>query len=296
MPLRLAARYGIPLTQGAPAGPAAIQSVVPHTVRQTADAIRVEDRALKTVTDGRNLNEDAANQATSASPKVAPSDGEAPTDQWRVLPDSQYGITTTADAPSPPQQQPLPQDLELQDLFAPQSVEALAVDELSPANYPQSADAHSIHTPALHPRKAVKHRSPLHDAAPDPAGQEGPPRDQGSLTASDRYYLAWMEYQNAKDNEPTDEELSAYCAQKGLLGRGGKPISPANLRRHFLQWRIYNVWAQQRRRTPAPTPTDVAHSCTSQGITAQYNRPITSAHIAEWSPDFERRWQALTQS
>ncbi|MFE7077062.1 hypothetical protein ACFU96_43950 [Streptomyces sp. NPDC057620] len=35
----------------------------------------------------------------------------------------------------------------------------------------------------------------------------------GVLTAPDRYYLAWMQYQDEQGNEPSDEELSAYCAE-----------------------------------------------------------------------------------
>ncbi|MCZ4610313.1 DUF2637 domain-containing protein [Streptomyces sp. Lzd4kr] len=113
------------------------------------------------------------------------------------------------------------------------------------------------------------------------------------LTAPDRYYLAWTEYQNRKGSEPSDEQLSAYCAEKGLLGRGNKPISPANLRRHFVRWRVYNVWAAQRMRTAEPVPAEVAHACAERGITAQYNRPLTVEYVADEAADFERRWQAL---
>lgn len=115
------------------------------------------------------------------------------------------------------------------------------------------------------------------------------------LTASDRYYLAWMEYQDQWGSEPSDEQLSAYCAQKGLLGRGRKPISPANLRRHFVRWRVYNVWAEQRLRTASPEQSDVAQACADRGITAQYNRPVTPAYVAGEVEDFDRRWRALTR-
>ncbi|MDR6980131.1 hypothetical protein J2X68_006869 [Streptomyces sp. 3330] len=115
----------------------------------------------------------------------------------------------------------------------------------------------------------------------------------GGLTTPDRYYLAWMEYQERKGSEPSDKELSAYCADKGLLGRGNKPISPANLRRHFLRWRVYNVWAEQRARTEAPVYSDLAQACADRGITGQHNKPITPDFITEEAVDFERRWQVL---
>ncbi|MFE6946429.1 hypothetical protein ACFVA2_45565, partial [Streptomyces chartreusis] len=115
----------------------------------------------------------------------------------------------------------------------------------------------------------------------------------GTLTAPDRYYLAWMEYQDHMGVEPSDEQLSAHCAEKGLLGRGKKPISPANLRRHFVRWRVYNVWAGRRSRTRIPEPSDVARQCAERGITAQYNRAITPAYVAGEAEDFERRWQML---
>lgn len=102
-----------------------------------------------------------------------------------------------------------------------------------------------------------------------------------------------MEYQEQKGSEPSDKELSAYCADKGLLGRGNKPVSPANLRRHFLRWRVYKVWAEQRARTEAPAHSDLAQACADRGITGQHNKPITPDFIAEEAVDFERRWQVL---
>ncbi|MFF0001237.1 hypothetical protein [Streptomyces avermitilis] len=104
-----------------------------------------------------------------------------------------------------------------------------------------------------------------------------------------------MEYQDQKESEPSDEQLSAYCAERVLLGRGGKPVSPANLRRHFVRWRVYNVWAEQRVCTEVPAQSDIAQACADRGITAQYKKPVIPAYIAEESVDFERRWQALTR-
>ncbi len=147
-------------------------------------------------------------------------------------------------------------------------------------------------TPASSPSQTAQDpHGPQVDAPVDEPPQ--PPSEPDSLTAPDRYYLAWMGYQHLKGNEPSDEQLSAYCAEKGLLGRSGKPLSPANLRRHFVRWRIYNTWAQHREHTLTPGPTEVAQACADRGITAQYNRPVTPAHITQEANDFERRWQTL---
>ncbi|MDN3029574.1 hypothetical protein [Streptomyces sp. S.PB5] len=91
------------------------------------------------------------------------------------------------------------------------------------------------------------------------------------------------------------EELSAFLAEvKGLRGRGGKPVSAGNLRRYLLPFRIYNLWADQRVRSETPSLEAIAQECAAQGITAQHNKPITTAYIADQVADFERRWQALT--
>ncbi|WP_333739991.1 DUF2637 domain-containing protein [Streptomyces sp. IBSBF 2806] len=142
-------------------------------------------------------------------------------------------------------------------------------------------------------QSAAAPRGPRVDAPVD----EPPPASnkKGGLTAPDRYYLAWMAYQEQKGSEPSDKELSAYCADRGLLGRGNHPVSPANLRRHFLRWRVYNIWAEQRAHTQTPAACDLAQACAERGITGQHNKPITSDFIAEEAADFERRWQSLTR-
>jgi hypothetical protein len=120
------------------------------------------------------------------------------------------------------------------------------------------------------------------------------------LTTVDRYYLAWSEYQSQRGAELSSstreaEQLSAYLAEeKGMHGRGGKPVSPSNLRRYLLPFRVYNLWAEQRVRSGTPSLEAIAQECAAQGITAQHNRPITAAYIADQVDDFERRWQALT--
>ena len=140
-------------------------------------------------------------------------------------------------------------------------------------------------------RSAVRGWSAAIDVAP--RGREDSTGER-SLTTVDRYYLAWMEYQTEHGVEPTAEQLSARLAEKGMHGRGEKPISPANLRRYFLPSRVYNVWAEYRMRSEHPAAGDIAQECAARGITAQYNRPVTTDYITDNAVDFERRWQALT--
>ncbi|KAF2774914.1 hypothetical protein STPH1_7101 [Streptomyces sp. OM5714] len=145
-------------------------------------------------------------------------------------------------------------------------------------------------------------RTPRVNAAiDDELPEEGstPDRPVG-LTTVDRYYLAWMEYQTQNGGDPQSstreaEELSAYLASKGMRGRGDKPVSPATLRRYLLPFRVYNIWAEQRVRSEAPSLDAVAQECAAQGITAQYNKPLKADYLAEQAADFERRWQALVR-
>ncbi|MFM9705591.1 DUF2637 domain-containing protein [Streptomyces galilaeus] len=113
------------------------------------------------------------------------------------------------------------------------------------------------------------------------------------LTTVDRYYLAWMEYQAEHGEEPAAEQLAPCLAQKGMHGRGGKPVSPATLRRYFLPFRVYNVWAGHRMHSEQPEADAVAQDCAARGVTAQYNRPVTTDYITDNAGDFERRRQAL---
>ncbi|MEU9662814.1 hypothetical protein AB0P44_32475, partial [Streptomyces chartreusis] len=119
------------------------------------------------------------------------------------------------------------------------------------------------------------------------------------LTIVDRYYLAWSEFLRQRGCEfPSSsqeaQELSAYLAdEKGMHGRGGKPVSPSNLRRYLVAFRIYTLWAEQRARSDVPSLDAIAQQCAMQGITAQHNKSITPNYIAERVDDFERRWQAL---
>ncbi|MFE8018067.1 hypothetical protein ACFU3O_35670, partial [Streptomyces antibioticus] len=127
------------------------------------------------------------------------------------------------------------------------------------------------------------------------AGAEDAVGEPAMLTTVDRYYLAWMAFQSEHGDEPTGEQLSAYLARQGMHGRGGKPVSPANLRRYFLPYRVYNVWAEHRLRDEQPAADAVAQDCAARGITAQYNKPVTLDYITANATDFERRRQALTR-
>ncbi|MGW3820603.1 hypothetical protein [Streptomyces sp. NPDC005046] len=125
-------------------------------------------------------------------------------------------------------------------------------------------------------------------------GQQPPVSDDNALTVVDRYYLAWMNYQNVHGQEPTDKQLSISLASAGAISRGGNPVSPSTLRRYFLPFRMYHAWADHRTRTDSPSTESVAKDCADRGITAQYNRPITAEDIAKQTDDFERRWRAIT--
>ncbi|MGW7208427.1 DUF2637 domain-containing protein [Streptomyces sp. NPDC054837] len=150
---------------------------------------------------------------------------------------------------------------------------------------------------------ATDQRGPRVSAAINaPPPNEDPSTEEAAgLTTVDRYYLAWAEHQAQRTEEPSSStaeaaELSRYlAAEKGLRGRGGKPVSAGNLRRYLVPFRIYHLWAEQRLHSEAPSLEAVAQECAVQGITAQHNRPITAAYIADQVDDFERRWQALTR-
>ncbi|MCF2436297.1 hypothetical protein LV779_25850 [Streptomyces thinghirensis] len=104
---------------------------------------------------------------------------------------------------------------------------------------------------------------------------------------------AWTLRQDRHGTEPKPEQLSAYLAAQGMHGRGGKPVSPANLRRYLLPFRLYNLWAQHRKHEAAPSPDAIARQCAAHGITAQHNQPLTPHHITHHTTDYERRWHTL---
>ncbi len=121
------------------------------------------------------------------------------------------------------------------------------------------------------------------------------PASGRALTTVDRYYLAWTHYLEQHSNEPTAGQLSAYLTDQGINSRDGKPVSPSTLRRYYVPFRIYRTWAEHRARNDVPSPDAVAQDCSTHGITAQYNKPITPDAITKQSSDFERRWHALAR-
>ena len=163
-------------------------------------------------------------------------------------------------------------------------------------------------TPTAHPAQATTKQhsrqanAALPDADPDPRADQDAAREQPAvLTTVDQYYLAWTELQSKHKDETLAstrmaEQLSAYLAAKGINGRNGKPASPATLRRYLLPFRVYSLWARQRQSNETPSPDTIAMECAALGVTAQYNKPITSDYITELAADFERRWQALTST
>jgi hypothetical protein len=142
--------------------------------------------------------------------------------------------------------------------------------------------------------------APLRTSPPDEEDETA--LAAAELTTVDRYYLAWLQLQTQRGDELQSstqeaEQLSAFLAHgKGMKGRGGEqPVSPSNLRRYLLPFRIYRLWAEQRAaRSGTPSLQAIAQDCAAQGITAQHNKPITTAYLAGQVEGFERRWQALT--
>nr|WP_254401316.1 DUF2637 domain-containing protein [Streptomyces sp. AC555_RSS877] len=163
-------------------------------------------------------------------------------------------------------------------------------DEVLPEETESEEEPASAGAQPAKEKRTLRVNAAIDDPPPEP---EEPAGERTALTTVDRYYLAWADYQTEHGDEPTAEQLSAYLADKGMHGRGGRPVSPANLRRYFLPSRVYNVWAEYRTRTEQPAPDAVAQECAARGITAQYNKPVTTDYITENAVDFERRWHAL---
>ncbi|MFF3489478.1 hypothetical protein ACFYXC_40565, partial [Streptomyces sp. NPDC002701] len=160
---------------------------------------------------------------------------------------------------------------------------------------PEAATAGAA-APAAKDKRRPRVFAAIDDRPPD---EDEGTEESAELSTVDRYYLAWLEFQTQRGDELSSstreaEQLSAFLADKGMHGRGGKPVSPSNLRRYLLPFRVYNLWAEQRMRSDTPSLDATTQECAAQGITAQHNKPITTAYIADQVEDFERRWQALT--
>ncbi|MEV6758385.1 DUF2637 domain-containing protein [Streptomyces sp. NPDC051214] len=151
------------------------------------------------------------------------------------------------------------------------------------------------------PEQRVRSRS-VH--APIPDDEELPasagPANAPPLTTVDRYYLAWLDYQTTHGHEPSDKELSAFLADRGVTGRNRARVDPSTLRRYLPQFRIYVVWAAERQHTEQPRIADVVQQLANQGV---QKRHIKDPAKAAWredevramvrQADFERRYQAV---
>ncbi|MGW9026872.1 DUF2637 domain-containing protein [Streptomyces sp. NPDC055722] len=164
--------------------------------------------------------------------------------------------------------------------------ESVAAEE-DPGPIPSDTGTHATHATKEKRRPHVK--ATIDGHSPHTSAEEG------DLTLVDRYYLAWRKYQTQHGEEPTGQKLSAYLADRGMHGRSGKPISPSTLRRYFLSFRLYTIWAEHRVGGSTPALDAIAHDCAVHGVTAQYNKPLTIHDISEHTDDFERRWQATNQ-
>ncbi|MEU3796032.1 hypothetical protein [Streptomyces fructofermentans] len=160
----------------------------------------------------------------------------------------------------------------------------------------------SIAGEAAAPAEAAQRSSTV--GARNDQGEAGEPVDASAESAEenprlsivDRYYLAWVAYQERHGQEPKDRQLSAYLAEEyGVLGRAGQGISPSTLRRYLPGFRLYTVWSELRARTEQPTAHDVADACGTRGISVR-RAPVTADIVEPEIADFERRWQTLTQS
>ncbi|MGW2863356.1 DUF2637 domain-containing protein [Streptomyces sp. NPDC001205] len=139
------------------------------------------------------------------------------------------------------------------------------------------------------------HEQPTGDSgsARDSNGQHQTAADR-TLTVVDRYFLAWEGYLAQHGQEPTAPQLSQHLASLGILNRNGSPVAPATLRRYLLEFRIYNVWAQQRENQAEPAVPALLEELARRGITGQYNRPVEAATVQELLPNFHRRYQVFS--
>ncbi|MFI8194000.1 DUF2637 domain-containing protein [Streptomyces sp. NPDC085946] len=116
------------------------------------------------------------------------------------------------------------------------------------------------------------------------------------LTLVDRYYKAWLDFQQQYGKEPAASELSHHLSSHhDLRNKEGKPISSKTLARYLLDFRIYTTWARHRAHTHNPPLQQITKELARLGITGQYNRPIQEKDLTQRHQTYERRWNALTQ-
>ncbi|MFE4815607.1 hypothetical protein ACFRFU_04080 [Streptomyces sp. NPDC056704] len=95
---------------------------------------------------------------------------------------------------------------------------------------------------------AEEKRGPKVNAAIDGMADEQmasqPPAAGSGPTTVDRYYLAWVEYQQQRGAEPDGVDLSKHLGEKGVVGRNGRAAAASTLRRYLLPFRIYSIWGR----------------------------------------------------
>ncbi|MEU6497306.1 hypothetical protein ABZ890_44310, partial [Streptomyces sp. NPDC046984] len=306
MPLRLA-KYGVPLMNTAPAGMAATHMEpppVPGRAPSVLSPMPRQHRQHKAT--GANSpqataqpRDDGSGPTTAASAATPDQSSLRRTDEETA---EEFAATHLAHARKQPEHR-VPSPTLVASLqghvtnqgSAPPTVRATTAPGAQAPNESVAAENDLGPIPAGVGTHATKGRPRPHVKATIDALSPHMPAEGSHLTLVDRYYLAWTEYRTHHGDEPTSQELSAYLADKGLHGRGGKPVSPSTLRRYFLPFRLYTVWAGHRTHSSAPALHAIAHDCAAHGITAQYNKPLTVNDINEHVDDFERRWQATTQ-
>ncbi|MGX1542579.1 DUF2637 domain-containing protein [Streptomyces adustus] len=268
MPLRLA-RYGVPLSETAPAGLAAagIEPILlpPAPLPDKA----AYDQGLEPPTDN---NPDTYTDAGHTTPRhtnrrsapLQDNDNTAPTPDNATAPNHPPDRSRRRTPRNPPTAAVTPSSTRRQMRTA------------------QSAPAR----PQPHPHAGPSAPRPEWPSRPAPA----PP----TLTQVDRYYLAWHQHLQQHGTEPTPDQLSRHLADQGIHDFQGHPVKPKTLARYLLRFRIYTAWAQLRDLTDHTPPLEhVLKHLTQQGITAQYRKPLTPTDLTPHLATFERRHHTL---
>ncbi|MGW4938093.1 DUF2637 domain-containing protein, partial [Streptomyces sp. NPDC004166] len=282
MPLRLA-KYGVPLTNTAPAGLTAA-SMKPVPVPDAASPVRAP---APTQRRGREATGPVSPPA-AAQPR---GDGLQPRSVMSPTPDGLSSLQRIGEEGAEEFTDGYPTHGGSHGDQLNLAGSAHEHDRTVAAGAPPPTD--KDHEPLL--AYATREKRPPHVKATINGLPPHTSAERGRLTLVDRYYLAWQEYRTQHGDEPTGQKLSAYLADRGLRSRSGKPVSPSTLRRYFLPFRLYTIWAEHREGSSTPALDAIAHDCAAHGITAQYNRPLTIHDISEHVEDFERRWQATAQ-
>ncbi|MFG2952007.1 hypothetical protein ACGFZ4_43465, partial [Streptomyces adustus] len=277
MPLRLA-RYGVPLSETAPAGLAAagIEPVLippapqPALTTEAPAPLTAAPRAVEAAPDRQQQAPAAQQQPAPADngpyaqePAYVPDPDQSP---WFVEPPHQAEYQGGYDPTYDPEQQ-----------YAEQHQDPSQHNEEPPPQEPSPEETGTFPIPARRP--------------------EGQPREAPALpalTQVDRYYLAWRNHLRQHGTEPAPDELSRHLSDQGIHDHQGHPVKPKTLARYLLRFRIYTVWAQLRDLNhDAPPLEHVLKHLAQQGITAQYGKPLTPTDLTPHLTSFERRYHAL---